>query len=83
VENDTPRGMASSFHTHSRGNTIKLVHKLGIEQRNCDLDDIAIEFYSHFSFKHENPNIDATLKQIRGMIFIKEPEVKLITEEQQ
>jgi hypothetical protein len=36
-----------------------------------------------FSSEHENPNIDATLKQIRGVIFIKEPEVKIITEEQQ
>jgi hypothetical protein len=32
-----------------------------------------------FSFEHENPNIDATLKQIIGVIFIKEPEVELIT----
>jgi hypothetical protein len=32
-----------------------------------------------FSFEHENPNIDAALKQIRGVVFIKEPEVKLIT----
>jgi hypothetical protein len=36
-----------------------------------------------FSFEHENPNIDAALKQIRGVICIKEPKVKLITEEQQ
>jgi hypothetical protein len=36
-----------------------------------------------FSFEHENPNIDATLKQIRGVIFIKEPEVELMKEEQQ
>jgi hypothetical protein len=36
-----------------------------------------------FSFEHENPNIDADLKQIRGVIFIKEPEVELITEAQQ
>jgi hypothetical protein len=36
-----------------------------------------------FSFEHENPNIDATLKQIRGVIFIKETEVELITEEKQ
>jgi hypothetical protein len=35
-----------------------------------------------FSFEHENPNIDAALKQIRGVIFIKEPEVEHITEEQ-
>jgi hypothetical protein len=26
-----------------------------------------------FSFNHENPNIDATLKKIIGVIFIKEP----------
>jgi hypothetical protein len=36
-----------------------------------------------FSFEHENPNIDATLKKIRGVIFIKEPEVDLIKKEQQ
>jgi hypothetical protein len=36
-----------------------------------------------FSFEHENPNIDSTLKQIRGVIFIKEPEVELMTEDQQ
>jgi hypothetical protein len=36
-----------------------------------------------FSFEHENPNIDATLKRIRGVIFIKEPEIELIIEEQQ
>jgi hypothetical protein len=36
-----------------------------------------------FSFEHENPNIDASLKWIRGLIFIKEPEIETITEEQQ
>jgi hypothetical protein len=30
-------------------------------------------FIVTFSFEHENPNIDSTLKQIRGVIFIKEP----------
>jgi hypothetical protein len=35
-----------------------------------------------FSFEHENPNIDATLKKTRGVIFIKELEVKIITNEQ-
>jgi hypothetical protein len=40
-------------------------------------------FIVTFSFEHENPNIDVTLKQIRGVIFIKEPEVELITTEQQ
>jgi hypothetical protein len=34
-----------------------------------------------FSFEHENPNIDAALKWIRGIIFIEEPEIELITEE--
>jgi hypothetical protein len=34
-------------------------------------------------FKNDNPNIDTTLKRIRGVIFIKEPEVELITEEKQ
>jgi hypothetical protein len=32
-----------------------------------------------FSFEHENPNIDVALKQIRGVIFIKEPKIELIT----
>jgi len=40
-------------------------------------------FTTSFSFEHEKPNIDAALKQIRGVIFIEEPEVELITKEQQ
>jgi hypothetical protein len=36
-----------------------------------------------FSFEHEKPKIDATLKWIRGVIFIEEPKIELITEEQQ
>jgi hypothetical protein len=36
-----------------------------------------------FSFEHENPNIDTTLKQIRNIIFIEEPKVEAITEVQQ
>jgi hypothetical protein len=36
-----------------------------------------------FSFEQENPNIDASLKKIRGVIFIKEIEVEIITKEQQ
>jgi hypothetical protein len=36
-----------------------------------------------FSFEHENPNIDAAPKQTREVMFIKELEFKLITEEQQ
>jgi hypothetical protein len=40
-------------------------------------------FVVTFSFKYENPNIDATLKWIRGLIFIKELQIETITEEQQ
>jgi hypothetical protein len=36
-----------------------------------------------FSFEHENPNMDTTLRQIRNIIFIKEPEVEAIAEVQQ
>jgi hypothetical protein len=36
-----------------------------------------------FSFDHENPNIDVTLKRIRNVIFIKELKVETITEIQQ
>jgi hypothetical protein len=36
-----------------------------------------------FSFEHENPKIDSTLKKIRGLIFIDEPEVELMIEYQQ
>ena len=36
-----------------------------------------------FSFEHENPNIETTLKWIRDVIFITESEVEVITEIQQ
>ena len=36
-----------------------------------------------FSLEHENLNINATLKQIRGVIFIKETNIEFITEEKQ
>jgi hypothetical protein len=71
VENDTTRGMASSLHTYFRGHTTKLVYRLGIVQRNYNKEDIATKIHNHFSFKHENPNINAALKRIR-VIFIKE-----------
>jgi hypothetical protein len=35
-----------------------------------------------FSFEHENPNIETTLKWIRDFIFITEPEVEVIIEVQ-
>jgi hypothetical protein len=34
-------------------------------------------------FKHENSNIDSTMKLIRGVIFFYEPEVEIITKYQQ
>jgi hypothetical protein len=40
-------------------------------------------FIVTFSFEHENPNMDSTLKYIRWVIFIQEPEVELITYYQQ
>jgi hypothetical protein len=40
-------------------------------------------FIVTFSFEHENPNMDLTLKQIRRVIFIKEPEVELYKRYQQ
>jgi hypothetical protein len=40
-------------------------------------------FTTTFSFEHENPNIDAALKQIRGVIFIEDLEVECITGVQQ
>jgi hypothetical protein len=39
-------------------------------------------FIVTFSFEYENPNIDSTIKQIRGVIFIKEPDVECIIEYQ-
>jgi hypothetical protein len=39
------------------------------------------KFTITFSFEHENPNIDAALKWTRGIIFIEEPEIELITKE--
>jgi hypothetical protein len=36
-------------------------------------------FVVTLSFEHENPNIDSTLKLIRGVIFFDEPEVEIIT----
>jgi hypothetical protein len=48
LENDTTRGMASPLHSHFRGHTNELVYRSGIEQRNYNMEDIAIELYHHF-----------------------------------
>jgi hypothetical protein len=40
-------------------------------------------FIVTFSFEHDNPNMDLSLKRIRGLIFVDEPKVELITEYQQ
>jgi hypothetical protein len=37
-------------------------------------------FIVTFSFEHENPSINSSLKQIRGVIFIDEPKVELMRE---
>jgi hypothetical protein len=39
-------------------------------------------FVVNLSFEYENPNIDSTLKHKRGVIFINELEVEIITEYQ-
>jgi hypothetical protein len=78
MEDDTTRGMDSSIFSHIRRYPNKLVYRPRIAQRKCKLDSIIVTF----SFEHENPNIDATLKQIIGVIFIKEPKLELMTEEQ-
>jgi hypothetical protein len=36
-------------------------------------------FIVTFPFEHENPNMDLALKQIRGGIFVDQPEVELMT----
>jgi hypothetical protein len=48
VEDDTPKAMAPSFHTHPIGKTGELVYIPGTAQRNCDLDGISKKNYSHF-----------------------------------
>jgi hypothetical protein len=83
MEDDTTRGMASSLHPHIGRNSRKLVCRPGTAQRHYRMDNITTNFIVTFSFEHENPNIDSTLKQIRGVIFIDEPEVELMTEYQQ
>jgi hypothetical protein len=77
VKIDTPRGMASSFCTYLRGYTNQ-----ELRRGTSSWTVLQQNFTVTFSFEHENPNIDTTLKQIRGVIFIKEPEIELITEEQ-
>ena len=65
--------MASSLHPHIGRNSNKLVCRLGTTQRHDIMDNITLNVIVTFSFEHENPNMDSTLKQIRGVIFIDEP----------
>jgi len=37
----------------------------------------------NFSFEHENPTIDSSLKLIQGMIFFELPKVEILMEYQQ
>jgi hypothetical protein len=79
----TPIGIASSLHKHPRGHTGKLVYRLELHKGTATWITLQQNFTVTFSFEHENPNIEASLKWIRGVIFIKAPEVELITEEKQ
>jgi hypothetical protein len=40
-------------------------------------------FVVTFSFEHDYPNIDSALKNIKGFIFIDEPEIDIIIDYQQ
>jgi len=44
-----------------------------------ELTTLQHNFVVTFSFEHENPKIDSKLKQIKGVIFIDEPGVELMT----
>ena len=52
-------------------------------RRTTNWTKLQQNFIVTFSFEHENPNMDSTLKQIIGAIFIQELEVELITNYQQ
>jgi hypothetical protein len=74
MDDDTTRGMASSLYSYTRRNPKKLVCRPGTAHRGtAEWTVLQQNFTVTFSFEHENPNIDSTLKQIRGVIFIKEP----------
>jgi hypothetical protein len=62
VEIETTRGMASPLYSYIRRHTSELVYRSGTAQRNYNMGDIEENFTTTFSFEHENPNIDATLK---------------------
>jgi hypothetical protein len=78
-----PEGMASSLHPYIGRNPRELVCRPGDAQRHYKWTTLQQNFVVTFSFEHENPNIDSTLKNIKGVIFIDEPEVELMTEYQQ
>jgi hypothetical protein len=79
VENDTPRGMASSFVHTLEGILANWYTDQQLRMGTMSWTVLQQKFIVTFSFEHENPNIYATLKQITWVIFIKEPEVELIT----
>jgi hypothetical protein len=82
VEIETPRRMASLFHTHPEGIPANWYRDQELHKGTATWMTLQHNFIVTFSLEHENPNIDVALKQIR-VIFIEEPEVEMIIEEQQ
>jgi hypothetical protein len=83
MEDDTPRGMASSFYPYIGRNPRELIHRTGDVQRHYRMENITTIFLVTFSFEHENPKIDSALKLIRGVIFFGEIELEIMPEYQQ
>jgi hypothetical protein len=83
MENDTLGGMASYFIHTLEGIPTNWYTDQELRKGAATWTTLQQNFTVTFSFEHENPNIDAALKQIRGVIFIRELEVEHITEEQQ
>jgi hypothetical protein len=78
MEIGTTRRMATSFYSYIRRHPKELVHRAGTVQRNCQLGGNATNFVITFSFEHENPMVDTTLKVVRDRIF-EEPEFEIVT----
>ena len=75
MEDDTTRGIYSSLHPHIRRNSKNDYVDLELHRGTAKWKALQQNFIVTFSFEHENPNIDSSLKLIWGMILIDEPYV--------
>ena len=69
MEISTTRRRATSLYSHIRRNFKELIHIIGTIQGNYKLEEMQHNFVITFSFEHESPKIDKTLKEVRDMIF--------------